>query len=1299
MRGDLYQLFLVGLLCAVALLFGIFLSREIFPEYKIYQNAYVALEKFRSSLLDQPPPPFEEGVKQIVISSPKGGPETIDRCTSCHVALQIEAFSPTKIATDINGALMRDATGAPLKIPNENYIFRQLDEQIHNLTEAKRFAEADRLKKLRTVEVKGQTIDLAKVLMMHPLMGEEVRPFEFHSPDEIGCTICHNGNGRALTADKAHGPVFDHTYEEAKEGEHPKFLESDPANDPPFSRVFNHKPGHELLFQTTPLYVGGLIEANCVQCHRSSVARSEKAWDTLSQLQEQGSSQRTRNAQNTKETRNALISLMQLQHKLRTENLEQVRQDLLKQTQDYTRPEEERVSLAAQLQFLKTARNPEQQLSQDIQALIGSETLIQELSQTLSTAENPDTAVAAFVEKHQKDSTATGRLFDIARAANHPLPGFILPDKLASSPSSLDQMLQTYIQGEQLFVSQACYACHRIAGFARGGVGPELSQEGLGYPWYIKQKLVWPQGDFKASTMPNMRLDHGELEELVTYLLAQKGGGPATSPIGHQIDIKQWEAGKKLPIEEPLPPDQIYDLDRGMTIFATEGCAACHRLKGFVSNTGFTIEKEGNPSFEALQNERAWFRRAIPELIGAQDIPGSLIAQRLLEQRAEFEARIAPDVRTHSLLEKIEKEHPGVLESFYSNFAFALRSRDAEFKKAADEEKSPAKKQEVLQKLAEWKELVRRVLKVYIQEYGLGRLIGPRPNWSGIYRSDEWLMEHFREPGALVARSLMPVFPFDRTKFTALTYMLDRVGKRNLEQVHALWKQEGFNPQEAYNLHCAQCHGQSERLDEAPIKPWIYPIPKNLRNANFLRNLTRPRIIESITHGVKGTPMPPWGETPQDKPFANETPVLGPEEVRLLVDWLFRSLPGEAGGAPGSRDILKWDYTPEDVIEELRREGDELKGENPPEKRLTASLYPTSPSAQKKSEEIFEMRTNPVAGGVDKKAYYIRPQYYTDDNLAAGKHLFLENCAVCHGAEGGGDGTRAGEMSESKPRMFTNANWQETRDDIRLLRSIKFGVPGTSMVAWGDATSSLQRLQLVMYVRELGKAVSEKNSLENALYETFDREANAVRKARAAHYAIADLARASYLEAKATRQKLDQQPESTTQAVSAYQRELEALGKLKQQEAVDQLYERLLEEILAERSLYEREGKALLNLELSPSLTEAYFALVRANQERYVEEEGRLHLQQEGIKEKVEAAATEMQKLLDQQIADLAWEEERVKGKFATSTQRAELRTLQERGKTFHKIKNEITATVSAAARMRETQRLTYEQLSQAQHG
>ena len=114
MRGDTYQILLIFAGMLVAVLFGVFLYREIFPEYKIYQNDYIALEKFRSTYTHQPSPAFQTGVKQIVLEREDRGPPTIDRCLSCHVALQIPYFSPTKIAHDLNGNIVRDQEGHPM---------------------------------------------------------------------------------------------------------------------------------------------------------------------------------------------------------------------------------------------------------------------------------------------------------------------------------------------------------------------------------------------------------------------------------------------------------------------------------------------------------------------------------------------------------------------------------------------------------------------------------------------------------------------------------------------------------------------------------------------------------------------------------------------------------------------------------------------------------------------------------------------------------------------------------------------------------------------------------------------------------------------------------------------------------------------------------------------------------------------------------------------------------------------------------------------------------------------------------
>ena len=166
------------------------------------------------------------------------------------------------------------------------------------------------------------------------------------------------------------------------------------------------------------------------------------------------------------------------------------------------------------------------------------------------------------------------------------------------------------------------------------GVGPELTREGLNYPWFIKQSIVWPQADTPASTMPNYHLDHEELQDLVTYLLAQIGERSTVSPIAYKVAIKEWEAGKKMPWEEPITPSQIHDLKYGMTVFATEGCAACHRLKGFESNVGYQIETKATPDFELLEKEHEWFQGLIPE-----SIVGSELVTILDKNKVEIDKR------------------------------------------------------------------------------------------------------------------------------------------------------------------------------------------------------------------------------------------------------------------------------------------------------------------------------------------------------------------------------------------------------------------------------------------------------------------------------------------------------------------------------------------------------------------------------------------------------------------------------------------------------------------------------------
>lgn len=73
--------------------------------------------------------------------------------------------------------------------------------------------------------------------------------------------------------------------------------------------------------------------------------------------------------------------------------------------------------------------------------------------------------------------------------------------------------------------------------------------------------------------------------------------------------------------------------------------------------------------------------------------------------------------------------------------------------------------------------------------------------------------------------------------------------------------------------------------------------------------------------------------------------------------------------------------------------------------------------------------------------------------LAHGAQLFRQNCAVCHGVNGDGNGPAANVM-DPKPRDFrigkyrfvTSANGVPYRED--LMRTIKHGLAGTSMPGW-----------------------------------------------------------------------------------------------------------------------------------------------------------------------------------------------------------------------------------------------------------
>jgi mono/diheme cytochrome c family protein len=96
-------------------------------------------------------------------------------------------------------------------------------------------------------------------------------------------------------------------------------------------------------------------------------------------------------------------------------------------------------------------------------------------------------------------------------------------------------------------------------------------------------------------------------------------------------------------------------------------------------------------------------------------------------------------------------------------------------------------------------------------------------------------------------------------------------------------------------------------------------------------------------------------------------------------------------------------------------------------------------------------------------------------DLARGKALFAERCAVCHGEAGAGDGTVAASLSPP-PADFTRARFSTER----LVQVLRDGVPGTAMPAQPGLVAT-DRAALVAYVQSLGPKAPPPKASPSAL--------------------------------------------------------------------------------------------------------------------------------------------------------------------------------------------------------------------------
>ncbi|SRR5579883_2908329 len=95
----------------------------------------------------------------------------------------------------------------------------------------------------------------------------------------------------------------------------------------------------------------------------------------------------------------------------------------------------------------------------------------------------------------------------------------------------------------------------------------------------------------------------------------------------------------------------------------------------------------------------------------------------------------------------------------------------------------------------------------------------------------------------------------------------------------------------------------------------------------------------------------------------------------------------------------------------------------------------------------------------------------SDAAANAGRGIFTQNCAVCHGLEARGNGPNSISLTK-KPANFTRPFYKQYDDEMWFYR-ISEGVPGTRMPRFQLSLTEEERWYLVAYLKTLPKDVED----------------------------------------------------------------------------------------------------------------------------------------------------------------------------------------------------------------------------------
>lgn len=145
--------------------------------------------------------------------------------------------------------------------------------------------------------------------------------------------------------------------------------------------------------------------------------------------------------------------------------------------------------------------------------------------------------------------------------------------------------------------------------------------------------------------------------------------------------------------------------------------------------------------------------------------------------------------------------------------------------------------------------------------------VGPDLSFMSLMRPKEYIRSFLRRPGIEIPGAIMPRIPLGQREEDGLLSLLQQKQRSPFHR---------GTPKNAYMMLCQRCHAaQGDGL--GIIEPNLATFPRAFRNnALFFKSIPDSRILTSLTKGIPGTSMPPYGE------------LLGPEIIHSLVNVLFQ---------------------------------------------------------------------------------------------------------------------------------------------------------------------------------------------------------------------------------------------------------------------------------------------------------------------------------------------------------------------------------------------------------------------------